>query len=174
MREDVLEGLPIGILIFDVQGMPVLTNSYAQQLCRQLLKTHPESASNSTSKFPQPIWRICQAVSESRELFPEQPVIIEDEIALNADSAIQIRARWLELEIEPYILVMLETQQAQQPSVDPFQLSEPDEVWLLQKVGYSASAIANQLNLPLSNVNQHLNSIAAKQKLDQWMRHLEP
>ncbi len=120
MRENMLESLPIGILILNEAGIPVLKNSYAQQIFRQLLKHYPESALSSKAKFPQPVWRIWQAVRESRDLFPEQPIIIEDTVPLHpshsqpvrssAQIVIYMRARWLELETEAYILIMLEAQ----------------------------------------------------------------
>jgi hypothetical protein len=126
LRQDMLESLPIGILILNSSGAPVLVNSYARQICRRLLKNHPELAPSSPFKFPQSIQRIAQAVKESRDLFPEQPVIIEDKVLLKPEAAqkqsskqsqtaIQIRARWLDLETEPYILIMLEAKQQLQP-----------------------------------------------------------
>jgi hypothetical protein len=138
MHEDVLEHLPIGILILNVEGNPVLSNSYAQQICRQLLKTQPELRPSGSSKFPQPIRRLCEAVLDSQELFPDRPIIIEDTIALAANT-IHLRARWLDLEIEPYILVMLEAQNSIESTVeaDQFDLTEQAEMWLRRRVGYA-------------------------------------
>lgn len=142
MHEDVLESLPMGILILNVEGSPVLSNSYAQQICRQILKAHPELRPTASSKFPQPIQRLCQAVLDSRELFPERPIIIEDTISLAA-TTIHLRARWLDLEIESYILVMLEAQNSIPPTLEAdssnrFNLTEQEaEVWLLRRVGYA-------------------------------------
>lgn len=169
MHEDVLESLPLGILIFNPQGNPVLANSYAQQVCGQLLKKYPALMPNSTSsKFPQPILRICQAVLESRELFSEQPMIIEDEIPLSGSAVVQIRARWLDLEIDPYILIMLETQQQAQPIVEAqeFNLTEREtEVWLLRRAGYPYKAIAAHLKITLNTVKKHIKSIHAKREM---------
>ncbi|MBF2047396.1 MAG: hypothetical protein EDM05_65355 [Leptolyngbya sp. IPPAS B-1204] len=125
MHEDGLEGLPMGILILNVEGALILANSVAQQICDQLLAIDADDAkpSSPVNPFPQPIHRIVEAVLESRELFPDQAVIIEDAVSLTATTTIHLRGRWLDLEIESYILVMLEAQS--QPENNPEPVAAP-------------------------------------------------
>lgn len=117
----VLEDLPTGIWILNPEGATVSINRYAQRICRLLLKTELASptqpplnqmplAQMPLAQIPQPIQRLYQAVVESRDLFPERPVIIEDAVQLEA-ATVHLRARWLELELDHYVLVMLESQQ---------------------------------------------------------------
>lgn len=176
MYEDVVESLPLGILIFNTEGTPVLTNSCAQQICHQL-ETHSEATqSHSPSKFPQPIERICQAVLDSRELFPERPVIIEDAVPLNASTTVQLRARWLDLEVEPYILMMLEVRQQLQPHTEAKRLKLTDretQVWLLRRAGYPYKEIATHLQITLNTVKKHIKSIHAKREMAKWQSEAE-
>jgi hypothetical protein len=121
----VLEDLPTGIWILNPEGATVSINRYAQRICRLLLKTELASSTQPPlsqtpaqtplaqiplTQIPQPIQRLYQAVVESRDLFPERPVIIEDAVQLEA-ATVHLRARWLELELDHYVLVMLESQQ---------------------------------------------------------------
>jgi DNA-binding NarL/FixJ family response regulator len=185
MYEDVLESLPLGILVFNTDGTPVLTNSYAQQICCQLLKIPAESTQNYvSSSFPPSISRICQAVLDSRELFPERPIIIEDAIPLSASTTVQLRARWLDLEIEPYILMMLEVQQQMESYTEPpiqLQLEarhlklthRETQVWLLRRAGYPYKAIATHLQITLNTVKKHIKSIHAKREMAKWLSEAE-
>jgi hypothetical protein len=118
----VLEDLPTGIWILNPDGATVSINRYAQRICRLLLKSASASPTLAVKltdqsipqipldQMPQPIQRLHQAVIESRDLFPERPVIIEDAVQLET-ATVYLRARWLELELDHYILVMLESQQ---------------------------------------------------------------
>ncbi|QYO62484.1 hypothetical protein [Leptolyngbya sp. 7M] len=125
MHEDGLEGLPMGILILNVEGALILANSDAQQICQQLLAIDLDEANlpSPVDQFPQPIHRIVEAVLESRELFPDQGVIIEDTVFLPPATIIHLRGRWLDLDIESYILVMLEAQS--QPENNPEPVAAP-------------------------------------------------
>lgn len=177
MYENVLESLPLGILIFNTEGTPVLTNSYAEQICCQLSKIDSELKPDySLSKLPSPIGRICQAVLDSRDLFPERPLIIEDAIPLDTSTTVQLRARWLDLEVEPYILMMLEVQQQMQPLKEAQQLKLTEretEVWLLRQAGYPYKAIATDLQITLNTVKKHIKSIHAKRDMAKWLSEAE-
>ncbi len=70
----------------------------------------PDAEPGQTPPLPSTVERLCQAVVESRDLFPDRPVIIEDLVQIGA-LAVHLRARWLELELDSYILVMLESPQ---------------------------------------------------------------
>jgi hypothetical protein len=60
--------------------------------------------------MPSAVERLYQAVIESRDLFPDQAMIIEDLVQIGS-LTVHLRARWLELELDSYILVMLESPQ---------------------------------------------------------------
>lgn len=174
MHENVLEELPIGILILSVRGNLIFANGYAQQLCHEI----QEKSEHSTPKIPlikslpQPIWRICQAVIESRELFPERPIIIEDFLQLSSTKTVQLRSRWIGLDVDSYILVMLEAQSHQQATVETQQYNLTDreaEVWLLRRSGYPYKAIASQLQITLNTVKKHIKNIHAKRDLAKWL-----
>jgi DNA-binding CsgD family transcriptional regulator len=172
MQEDVLEGLPIGILILSAPGNLVFANGYAEQICRLLQTQSQRLPASSTQFLPQPIWRMYQAVNESRELFPERSVIIEDTIPLNSSMTVQVRARWLELEIDSYILVMLEAQSQAQSITEAqaFKLTDREtEVWLLRRAGYPYKAIAAQLRITLNTVKKHIKNIHAKREIAKWL-----
>lgn len=173
MPEDLLEGLPIGLLILGQQGTLVLSNSCARSICDRLPKASEPAPSHfpCPNFLPQPIRRMCRAVIESRDLFPEQPVIIEDVVPLDAFTTIQIRARWLELETDSYLLVMLETEQAAPISdTQQFQLTEREaEVWQLRQAGYPYKAIATQLQITLNTVKKHIKNIYAKRAVAKWL-----
>lgn len=167
MQEDVLEGLPIGVLFLSNGGDLVFSNRYAQQICSQLQDCSKNLSVNISSFefLPPSVRRICQAVIDSRELFPEQPIIIEDSVESTALTPIQLRARWLELEFESYILVMLEPQSQHQSiqETQQFDLTDREtEVWLLRQAGYSYASIADQLQITLNAVKAQLQSIHAK------------
>lgn len=174
MPEDLLEGLPIGLLILGPQGSLVLSNSCARSICERLPPaSEPAPPHFSCPNFlPQPIRRMCRAVIESRDLFPEQPVIIEDVLPLDSFTTLQIRARWLELETDSYLLVMLQTEPQAQPigEVQPFQLTHREaEVWQLRRAGYPYKAIAAQLKITLNTVKKHIKNIHAKRELAKWL-----
>lgn len=174
MPEDLLEGLPIGLLIFGPQGTLILSNSCARSICNQLPKaSEPVPPQFACPYFlPQPIRRMCRAVIESRDLFPEQPVIIEDVVPLDSFTTIQIRARWLKLETDSYLLVMLETEpQNEFMPHQQLQLTEREaEVWQLRRAGYPYKAIAAQLQITLNTVKKHIKNIHAKRTVDRWLQ----
>lgn len=120
----VLEELPTGIWILSPAGTTVSINRYAHRICRLLLKSQAKQEAGSEAGeagseagsleqsllMPQAVWRLHQAVLESRDLFPQRPMIIEDRVQLGS-LTVDLRARWLELELDSYVLVMLESPQ---------------------------------------------------------------
>jgi DNA-binding CsgD family transcriptional regulator len=167
LLQGVLEGLVDGVLILTHQGEWVHSNYAAHQICQQLNQGEP-----SIKSVPPPIWRVCEALVESHDLFPDHPVIIESEISIDRSSRFRIRARWLELsDVQyPYLLVILEDccqsltnqaiAEAQQYNLTPRQT----EVWLLRRTGYSYQEIASELWISKETVRKHLKDIYAKQR----------
>ncbi|PSB23492.1 helix-turn-helix transcriptional regulator [Stenomitos frigidus] len=165
--QGVLESLIDGVLILTHHGEWVHSNYAAHEICQQLNQGQP-----SIRAVPQPIWRVCQSLIESRDLFPDHPFIIESEIFLSRLSRIRIRARWLELgDVQsPYLLVILEDcyqslqrqsiAEAQQYNLTPRQT----EVWLLRQAGYSYQEMASELWISKDTVKKHLKAIYAKRR----------
>ncbi len=168
LLQGVLEGLTDGILILSEQGEWIYHNYYAYCICQRL-----NQGSGDTQKVPAVIWRNCEALLESRTLFPEQPVVIESEITLNSSDTYRIRVRWLTLEdsSRPYLAVLLEDrrQSLQSRAIAEAILYDltprQADVWLLRRAGFSYQQIAMELFITLNTVKRHLKDIRLKQKL---------
>lgn len=167
LMQGVLEGLTDGVLILSEQGEWIYHNYYAHCICQTLNQDNPD-----LYRVPEPVWRSCQALMESRELYPTQPVVIESEIALSRSQVYRIRARWLVLEDSqrPYLMVVLEDrcQALQNQALAEAILYEltprQAEVWLLRRAGFSYQQIATELYISLNTVRRHLKDIRVKQK----------
>jgi len=161
----VIESWIDGILILTEQGDLVQANNLARQICTQL--THGKPQPNSIF---QEIWRICQALSESRKLYPNQPVIIESEITTDKLTPLRIRVRWLNLKTinSPYLLVILEDQhqslqnQALAEAAKYGLTPREAEVWLLRRAKYTLKEIAAEQYISINTVKKHLKNIQAK------------
>jgi DNA-binding CsgD family transcriptional regulator len=168
----VLEGFMDGILILTEQGVIVDANSYGRQLCRQLIQCFsPSNKNNSsnTNKVPDAIWHFCEALMESRNLFPGHTILIEDEI-FTGQSQIRIRVHWISLndEDQPHLLVVLEDRTESLKNIAitearKYGLTEREaQVWLLRRTNQSYKAIASELHITIDTVRKHVKSIHAK------------
>lgn len=168
LLQGVLEGLTDGILILSEQGEWIYHNYYAYCICQRL-----SQGSGDPKTVPEVIWRNCEALLESRTLFPDQPVVIESEVTLDPSDVYRIRVRWLTLEdsSRPYLAVLLEDRRQSMQSraiaeailydLTPRQA----DVWLLRRAGFSYQQIAVELFITLNTVKRHLKDIRLKQKL---------
>jgi DNA-binding CsgD family transcriptional regulator len=162
LLQGVMEGLIDGVMMITAQGELIHTNRHALQICQQL-------TSDLTPVVPPAIWRCCQAAIESRELFPQQPLTIEDEIA-SPLGVIRVRVRWLTIENlpQPCLLVTLEDQsqsaqyRAIAESVKYGLTARETDVWRLKHAGYSYKEIAAQLYLAENTVKKHIKNIHVK------------
>ena len=167
MLHAVVEGLFDGVLILTPDGKVIQSNSYGAEILNELYQRQPTS-----NPLPEPLWRICQLLVESRIDFPDQVVMIEDEIETDCPAPIRVRARWLTLATaeQPCILVTLEDcyQTACQRAIaesHQYGLTQREsEVWLLKRANYSYEQIASQLYIAINTVKKHLKSIYAKQQ----------
>jgi DNA-binding CsgD family transcriptional regulator len=152
-----VEGLIDGIMIITTQGELIHANSSARQICHTL---------NQTSQaIPAVIWRCCQAIIDSHELYPEQPLMIEDELA----GSIRIRVQWLSTDTVPQcLLVNLEdrSQSAQYraiaESIRYGLTARETDVWRLKRAGLSYKQIASQLFMAENTVKKHIKNIHVK------------
>ncbi|NJR40304.1 MAG: hypothetical protein HC781_17610 [Leptolyngbyaceae cyanobacterium CSU_1_4] len=93
LLQGIMEGLIDGVMMISAQGELIHANAYALQICQKFIL---EVTDKET--IPLEVWRCCQAVIDSREVFPQQSLTIEDEIS-SPLGAIRIRVRWLAVEI---------------------------------------------------------------------------
>jgi len=163
----VLEGLIDGILILSEQGTLIEANNHALNLCHQLMQN-----ASSTSEIPQQIWSICQELIKSRNVFPGQRLVLEDEISLGEITAIRIRARWIELkEINrPYLLVVLEDRceslnNVASTEAHKYGLTKREaQIWLLRRTNQTYKAIAAELHIAIDTVKKHIKNINVKRE----------
>jgi DNA-binding CsgD family transcriptional regulator len=177
----VVESWVDGILILTEQGQWVETNETARRICGQLLDSqlaqpshYPSSRGQTASRsgaVPQAIWKICQELIQSRQVFPQRPVIVESEIDLEG-SVLRVRVRWFGVAEtdRPYLMVILEDRHQSNlyraiAEVDQFRLSPREaEVWLLYRTNHSYKEIAQELYICSDTVKKHLRSIRSKQQ----------
>jgi DNA-binding CsgD family transcriptional regulator len=172
LLQGVIESFFDGILILTEQGELVQANDLARQICEQL--TQGKSQRNPV---PQEIWRVCQALIESRSLYDNQPVIIESEITTDKLTPLRIRTRWLKLSAIKYpcLLVILEdryqsVQNLVIAEVDKYGLTPREaEVWLLRRAKYALKEIATELSISLNTVKKHIKNIHAKREIVLYM-----
>ena len=168
LLQGVLEGITDGILILSHQGELIYYNYYAHRICQQF-----NPGISLVNQIPDSIWRSCEALIESREIYLDQPVVIESEITLNQCHTYRIRVRWLTLEDpqHPYLIVLLEDRRQ---SLQNRALAEAHlynltprqaEVWLLRCEGFSYRQIASELYITVNTVKRHLKEIRLKQKI---------
>jgi DNA-binding CsgD family transcriptional regulator len=163
--QEVIESLLDGILILTEQGELVQANNLARQICEQITPT--QSQLNSV---PKEILDVCQALIESRDLFPTQSMIIESEIVFNQVTILRIRVRWFKLNAFPHpcLLVMLEDrcqsiQKLANTEVNKYGLTPREaEVWLRRRANYTYKEIATELYISINTVKKHLKNIQLK------------
>jgi DNA-binding CsgD family transcriptional regulator len=162
MLTSVLEGFINGILILHPQGNLLYRNSSAICMCEQL---------HQVDQVPPEVWRACEALIESRELYNER-IIIESEIPVSHRKSYRVQVQWIELaELnEPCLLVRLEDQQqamqgwtfveAKKCGLTP----REREVLYLKRCNLSRKEIAEQLYITIDTVKKHLGNIQTKRQ----------
>lgn len=120
-----IEGFMDGIMIVTDQGEVIEANLRAREICCRLNPSLSHERQDPRETFllhplPAQIWQVCQALVESRDRFPNYPVISESEIVLDnsvMSFTIRVRVRWLDPDFDssrevyrqrPCMLVMLE------------------------------------------------------------------
>ncbi len=171
--QGVLEGFMDGILILNQQSEFVHINSNARKVLEKF--THNETQFQNISRE---IERIYQAVLDSCELYPENPVVIESEIGDKRLSVLRIRARWLQLDAyeHPLVLILLEDQHR---SIQSLAVTEAEkygltsreaEIWLLRRADRSYKEISAELFITVNTVKKHVKNIHSKLKFYEF-RH---
>lgn len=167
----IIEGFVDGVLILTRQGNWIHANESARRICNLLT---PERFHNNL--VPRQLWQICESLIESRELFPEERMIIEAEIDMKSAGIFRTRVRWLEIDENdaPYLLVTIEdrklsTQNTAIAEAKKYDLTPREaEVWLLRRANYSYKEIAAKLYITLNTVKKHMKNVYAKQQATLW------
>lgn len=171
LLQAIVEGFVDGVLILTAQGEWIHANQRARRICQHFApdRLHCNSV-------PLPIWQICESLMESRELFPQQKMIIEAEINTNQASSLRVRVRWLEFSENDslYLLVTIEdrnqsTQNATVTEARKYNLTPREaQVWSLRRANYSYKDIAAKLYITTNTVKKHLKNVYAKQQECIW------
>ncbi|BAU12360.1 two-component response regulator, CheY subfamily [Leptolyngbya sp. NIES-3755] len=159
----VIEGFIDGILIMTPQGSIVYANTCAIDICRQL---------STRQEIPKEVWRVCEALLESRELYGKHPLIIESEVTTHHARSFRLRVQWLQLDTvkQTCLLVRLEDQQqalkrlAHSEAHQYGLTSREAEVWLLRRYNLSRREIAESLCITIDTVKKHLGNIRSKRQ----------
>jgi Bacterial regulatory proteins, luxR family len=165
MLTSVLEGFVNGILILHRQGEVMYANSSAQRICAQL---------NTAGGVPPEVWRACEALIESHELYGDR-LIIESEIPVSQLQSYRVQVQWLELDgvTDLCLLVRLEDQQQ---AMQGWTIAEAKkygltprerEVLFLKRCNLSRKEIADRLFITIDTVKKHLGNIQTKRQSTQ-------
>lgn len=171
LLQAVIESFLDGILILTTERKLLHANEFARRLCQQFI---PKGS--SADALPEEIWRVCESLIDSRELFPSEKIIIESELETDRGVQLRIRARWLPLATgeQNFLLVILEdcnqtTESMALSDVEKLGLTNREaEVWLLRRGNLSYKQIAQQLYITINTVKKHLKNIHAKQQEMLW------
>ncbi|MCY7391424.1 MAG: helix-turn-helix transcriptional regulator [Leptolyngbyaceae cyanobacterium CAN_BIN12] len=164
LLQAVLESFVDGILVLTDQQELHYANITARQLCLQLTA--------KIGVLPEIVWQACTALIDSRDLYPNQPIVLESEVESDTVK-LRIRVQWLQLDTldRPCLLVRLQDQnQAAQglaiSEAQTWKLSPREtEVWLRRRASNRRKQIAADLYIAEDTVKKHLKNIQTKRQL---------
>lgn len=161
----VLEGFVDGILVLSEAGTCVHSNQKGRALCRDLSDDH------SATSLPACLSTMSRYLLESRELYPEIPLVLSQELTSQSGYQIRVRMQWLDPATPgSYLLVSLEnkTRSAQSSALleaVQYNLTPRERaVWMLRRANRSYEDIAKELYITINTVKRHLKSIYAKRR----------
>jgi DNA-binding CsgD family transcriptional regulator len=174
--QEVIESLQDGILILTETGKLVYTNTRACQICHQLNKDGAD-----INCVPPAIWNLCKSLRESTKLFPNQMImrlfpdqrlVMSDEIVCEQSTIFRIRVRWLDSEHVGYpcFIVTIENRfdtlkNVVIAEVKKYHMTPREgEIWSLYRANYTYKDIAAQLHITLNTVKKHMKNIHAKRQ----------
>ncbi len=171
LLQAMIESFVDGILIMTTERELIHANECAHHICRQLIPKE-----TNTNTIPEEIWRVCQSLIESRELFPGEKIIIESDIETAQTLKLRIRARWLQLDASNHNLLLVTIEDYNQSSqsiaiadAKKYHLTDREaQIWQLRRDNLSYQQIANQLYITINTVKKHLKNIYAKQQNMLW------
>jgi len=165
-----------GLLLLDQTGQLIQSSPQARQLCSALKA--PEAAARRTipaqgqSLLPDQIHTLVQGLIESRDLFPNQSIQLQDQLTLSDNTPVHIQAEWINLgsQSSPCIVVTLEdlTEVTHQRALfDAYRYHftpRETEVWELHLQGLSYREISEAFFISLNTVKRHMKSIYGKRR----------
>lgn len=165
--QEVMERLEDGILIVTNAGEIVHANASAYDLCCQL-----SQGSLDSNLIPPMIWKLCQLLLNTHNLYPEKNIILSDEIMLDKSNTLRVRVRLIKLEqfITSCLLVTIENQYESLKSAALAEIRKYDltpreaEIWRLYRSHNSYKEIATQLYITINTVKKHMKNIHAKRQ----------
>ncbi|MEM6838636.1 MAG: LuxR C-terminal-related transcriptional regulator [Cyanobacteria bacterium P01_C01_bin.120] len=164
-----------GFMLLTHQGIVLQSSPYAQKLCQAM--EHQERSQGNQSRgleeqLPVEIRELIRCLQESRQLFPEHRIQLQDLVVLRDNSRIRLEANWIDLE-QPQptgIVIRFEnlTQIAHQQALTDacrYHLTERErEVWECVLLGMSYTQIGQELFISINTVKRHMKSIYRKQE----------
>lgn len=167
-----------GFLLLDAQGHLLQSNPKARSLCKTLRSAAPRPPAHPApgplkEPLPEAIEKIAHCLIESRQLFPERPIQLQDDIFRGDQTRIRIQAEWITLADQqpPYMVVVLAdlTEVAHQRArldVFRYQLTPREaEVWQLSLQGLSYRQVGQELVISINTVKRHMKRIYEKREL---------
>lgn len=167
LLKEVIEGLQDGILILTETGELIHANTSAYHIISQI------NQSSSQSKcVPSVIWTFCESLLESRNLFPNQNIILSHELAVDKSTIFRVRVRWLYLSHfnRSCLLVTIENlyeslKNVALAEVKKYELTPREaEIWCLYRARLSYKEIAAKLYITINTVKKHMKNIHAKRQ----------
>lgn len=160
-----------GLLLLDQAGSLVQSSPKARRLC-QALQTAEAKPGGVTSELPREITTLAQRLIESRKLFPDQPIQLQDNLPLANNAQIHVQAEWIHIERRSpsYIMVTLENVlevSHQRALFDAYRYNftpRETEVWELHLQGFSYRQIAEAFVISMNTVKRHMKSIHGKRR----------
>ena len=167
LLKGVIESLLDGILILTMEGEIIEASMSAQQVCDRL------TPNRLKPNIPKEIWRLCQALIESRNYYADSTIVIEDELSTDQFPLLRLCVRWMALNAssKPYILVLIEDRyQSNQrlaiaESIQYQLTSREAEVWQLYRMNCPRKEMAKQLFISTDTVKKHVKNILAKRRM---------
>lgn len=167
LLQGVIEDLIDGTLILTEQKEIIYANENARRILGKLNQGRTHS-----HIVPKEIWHVCQALIQSRRLFPNQHWMIESRIFTEDSTVLDVRVQWLTLE-KLKLSCLLITIEDRDKAIKNIAVEEAQsyrltrrekEVWLLHRDRYTYKQIASELCITPNTVKKHMKSIHAKQK----------
>ncbi|MUG95226.1 helix-turn-helix transcriptional regulator [Scytonema sp. UIC 10036] len=163
--QEVIESLQDGILILTKTGELVHANTSAHHILAQLNQDRERSG-----VVPNAIWNLCRSLLENKNFFPEESIVLSNEIALDKATVFRVRVRWLNVDKLHHscFLVTLENRYESLKNIALTEIQKYDltpreaEIWCLYRAKFSYKEIANQLYITVNTVKKHMKNIHAK------------
>jgi DNA-binding CsgD family transcriptional regulator len=160
----ILESFVDGILVLTEQQDVYYANETAKQIGQRL-------TDNLETVVPKEVWQVCEALIDSREIYPDHAFVLEQEVERSM-LKLRIRVQWLKLEQaeQPYLLVRLqdENQSFRGLAIAEAQnwglTNRETQVWMLRRLGWERKEIATELYITLDTVKKHLKNIQMKRQ----------